>query len=233
MTDARAAALGSPTSPWGDADSFLVRNGSKIAYSAMATSVLFFVAIAVVVLFRSDHLGADAAIGLVAALVPGVVSVVVSGFSHLSQIRAASERDELRTRELEERKDVRVEELVLRSLEYFTGKTQRRSVGIAVVEGAWRDAPHLHKVFVPLLANQALYLLKVSRSVHSSHESENLKRMMALLTRESVVKEYGAVHLGSIADALAERQRSRSDRRSRGVELEEDDVRKWLLALGV
>jgi hypothetical protein len=75
------------------------------------------------------------------AIVSGVVAVGLSGLGVI------------------ERREMRREEHLLRALDYFTGKTQRRSVGISVVEGLARSAPELHPVIVPTLVNQGIYLV--------------------------------------------------------------------------
>jgi hypothetical protein len=213
------------------AEAFSAKWGVRIAYTAMALSLVVFTVIAYLVVTRTDHLGADAAVGLVAALVPGVITVVVSGFGHLNQLRAASEREHARETDLREREEVRFEELVLKSLEYFTGKTQRRSVGIAIVEGAWAQAPDLHRMFVPLLANQAVYLLNESGQTRSSHETDNLTRIMALLTRDEVVKGYAATAMQPVRKALEGRRVVQPGERTKGVAVPGEDVEAWLLLL--
>jgi hypothetical protein len=220
-----------PHSDWQRAERFLATWGARIAYGAMALSVVVFALIAVLVVTRTDHLGTDAAIGLVAALVPGVISVVVSGFGHLNQLRAAAERENARASELDERAGIRREELVLKSLEYFTGKTQRRSVGIAIVEGAWGTAPDLQKVFVPLLVNQAVYLLDESGQTDSWHETENLKRIMALLTRDGVREKDTAGVLQPVREALERRQTPDTQTRTKGVAVPEEAVKDWIRLL--
>jgi len=152
----------------------------------MGTAVLSFVAITLTALLKVREISGDVAIGLVAALTSGVVSVVISGFAHLDRVRADAERESLRQREESEREKIRYEEVVLKSLDYFTGQTQRRNVGIAIVEGAWSRTPHLRPVFVPLLVNQAVYLLEESGQAEASHEAENLARIMTLLTGSGV-----------------------------------------------
>lgn len=68
--------------------------------------------------------------------------------------------------------------------ELLTGRTQRRSAGIAIIEGsknrlrkrrAWRTA------MVGLLCTQAIYLLEWSEQGRRSDEILNLKRIMRLL----------------------------------------------------
>jgi len=213
------------------AEAFSAKWGVRIAYAAMALSVVVFAVIAYLVVTRTDHLGDDAAVGLVAALVPGLITVVVSGFGHLNQLRAAAEREHARETDLREREEVRLEELVLKSLEYFTGKTQRRSVGIAIVEGAWGQAPDLHKVFVPLLVNQAVYLLDESGQTDSSHETDNLNRIMALLTRDEVVNGYAATTMQPVREALERRGASRIGKRTKGVTVPGEAVEGWLRLL--
>jgi hypothetical protein len=75
----------------------------------------------------------------------------------------------------------RLQAHVLDSLKWFEGKTQKRSIGIAVVEGNWDRFPDLRAMWVPILTNQAEYLLAESGQDDAIHERENLIRIMRLL----------------------------------------------------
>ncbi len=210
------------------------------AYSAIAVSVAVFVAIAWVTLAKANNIGSDAAVALVAALVPGVISVVISVLGHVSQMRASTERERAREQDAIERKDMReaeekerertrYEEIVLKSLDFFTGHTQRRNVGISIVEGAWDRASHLRPVFVPLLVNQAVYLLNESGQTDSSHEAQNLKRMMGLIMAAAATNEFPTATFAPLLGPLD--RRVENQQVGRGVAVSPSDASLWRRAL--
>ena len=79
------------------------------------------------------------------------------------------------------------------SLHWFEGNTQKRSLGIAVIEANWKSAKSLHRTWTAVLTNQAIYLLSQSGEGDATHEIANLKRIMNLLLLhkdQSSVLEY-------------------------------------------
>jgi hypothetical protein len=188
-----------------------------------------FIILAGVAIARADNFSSELAIGLVAAVVPGVISIIVAVIGHLDRRQAAAEREVLRRREDQERESLRYEQIILSSLDYFTGKTQRRNVGIAMLQGAWSKAPHLRSIFVPLLVNQALYLLEESEQEEARHERENLDRIMELVINSRPFDVASADTYQRLHDSL-ERRINRT-MGSRGVVVEEDTLRTWLDAL--
>jgi hypothetical protein len=81
-----------------------------------------------------------------------------------------------------ERQVTRKEEELFKALSWFEGHTQKRNIGIAIVEGLWAELPDYHKTLIPLLANQAIYLLGASETA-TPHERNNLERIMQLILR--------------------------------------------------
>src|SRR5947199_8633766 len=79
-----------------------------------------------------------------------------------------------------ERHQAREEERLGRTLDYFDGGSQRRSIGIALIEGLWLNNSRHHDVSVPLIANQIVYLLLSTDSV-DAHKERNLVRLMMIL----------------------------------------------------
>jgi hypothetical protein len=88
-----------------------------------------------------------------------------------------------------------------------------------------------HRMFVPLLANQAVYLLNESGQTRSSHETDNLKRIMGLLTRDEVVKGYAPTTMQPLREALEGRRVSEPGERTKGVPVPREDVEAWLRLL--
>src|SRR5882757_7436084 len=63
------------------------------------------------------------------------------------------------------------QQTLIHALEYLTGGSQKRSVGIALIEGLWyKDYPS-HRAIIPALTNQAVYLLlgTESKKRHQFH----------------------------------------------------------------
>lgn len=182
----------------------------------MALSAVAFLVIAWVALGKAGDLSGDAIVGLVAALVSGVISIVVSAFSHLVQLRAATER-----------RETRYEELVLKSLDYFTGQTQHRTVGIAIVEGAWDGATHLRKVFVPLLVNQAMYLLE--QSPDDTYEQQNLDRILRIVADAYASKDFEDTMFLPLVGSLNRRKDTTST--GTGITIDSKAIDGWLALL--
>ena len=187
-------------------------------------TIATFVTIAILVVAQAGKVTGDTAVGLVAALVPGVISVVVSVFAYVERKDATSERESIRNSEKQERADVRTQDLVLRSLDFFTGKTQRRNVGVSVVEGAWDSAPRLRQIFVPLLVNQAVYLLEGSDQRDAAHEKENLRRIMDLLLKSVTTESIDASTYSPVTASLSRRLAGRVEK---GVDVSAEQLNEW------
>ena len=80
-----------------------------------------------------------------------------------------------------ERRASQKADLLLKTVSYFEGGTQKRSIGIALVEGLLRKDSEHARVLVPLLTNQLVYLLLHPDVEDSVHEERNLVRLCRLL----------------------------------------------------
>ena len=76
---------------------------------------------------------------------------------------------------------------------------------------------------VPLLANQAMYLLRASKQEDKPHEQDNLRRIMVLLNRASEQQRFPASYQ-SVRRAVQEKL----DEQGGGVSVSPDDLKKWL-----
>jgi hypothetical protein len=122
-----------------------------------------------------------------------------------------------------ERRELDRNKHIFDGLQYFTGKTQPRNVGIAVIEGYWATAPELRPLFVPLLANQAVYLLAQSDE-ETAHEADNLRRIIRrLLSLTAAERVPFAEHLQGVV-AAAKQWTGRAAKR---VPVTQDEVAKW------
>lgn len=75
----------------------------------------------------------------------------------------------------------RLEEHLYDALKWFEGETQKRSVGLSVIEGNWAQES-LHPTWRGVLVNQAVFLLSASKT-DSEHERQNVRRILVLLRR--------------------------------------------------
>ncbi|MDR7255111.1 hypothetical protein J2X46_004113 [Nocardioides sp. BE266] len=184
------------------------------AFVLMALTVVVFAGIATITVKKVSTFKSEDIISLVAALLTALISVVVATYGYLDRKAAAAERGEQR-----------YEDIVLKSLEYFTGGTQRRSVGVAVVEGAWNNAPNLRPIFVSLLASQAIYLLDESKQEDAAHEQQNLSQIMDLLVRFERAGELSHSNQVGLASALHRKVPDVVSKR--GVTVSAGDLDAW------
>jgi len=122
-----------------------------------------------------------------------------------------------------ERRDTKRQELVATAVDYLTGGTQKRSVGIALIEGMWNRLGRYHDALVPALTNQAVYLLLHAKNSSSRHEMDNWLRIMALLTERTNLRVYGSRY-GELANALE--MRLDPDWKG-GLEMTKPQLRRW------
>jgi hypothetical protein len=114
----------------------------------------------------------------------------------------------------------RLEQHVFESLDYFSGRTQRRSIGLAVIQANWDKMPHLHSTWVSVLVTQAVYLLsEQDRKDTSEHEVTNLNNILRILQRQDV---------SLWDDQVRELKRALEARnKGKGLVLTEDDLNPW------
>ena len=177
------------------------------------------------------------AAGVAAAGVSGAVSVALAVVSLLDRQRESEERSAIRKDESDERMSLREQELrerlrnqreerVLQALDYFTGHTQRRNVGIAVLEGYLQLTPKLRDVVLPMLANQAVYLLEQSDEVDSVNEADNCRRIMALLLESGDISEALVPSYQTVQAALG-----RAGHGKKGVKISAHQRGQWATQL--
>lgn len=133
---------------------------------------------------------------------------------------------EMQTREAEraaiEASRARFREVLFESLRWFEGKTQRRSIGISIVEASWDEYPELRPIWRGVLVNQAVYLLTVSEQKEKLPEIANLRRIMAVLVREA--SDLDSVSRASLRTALESRLRGSI---GGGVEVDSFELSGW------
>jgi hypothetical protein len=125
------------------------------------------------------------------------------------------------------------------ALHWFEGKTQSRSIGIAVIEANWDQTKTLHKTWIAILTNQAVYLLLESGQDKAAHEIVNLKRIMNLLILNK--DKCSFIELELLSDSLEESFKRNKKRKAKnqseieekisGLDLSDEDdfqtLNKW------
>jgi hypothetical protein len=143
--------------------------------------------------------------------------------------RAAEERDRAQREAEAERERARRDAYLFQAFRYFTGHTQPRNVGISIIEGFWQEAPDLRGVYIPLLVNQAVYLLAGSKQRKAPHERNNLDRMMELLTDPGSPRARFPEHYKTLAKTVKAKKEGQV---AGGVEVDADTLDRWLERLG-
>lgn len=123
-----------------------------------------------------------------------------------------------------ERKRTKRDGYLFQAFQYFDGGTQRRNIGIAILEGLWQEAPHLKGLFIPLLVNQAIYLLTGSEQAEARHEQDNLWRIMRLATDPT---EPGAGLTGHYQRLLRAIEEKKSGQTRAGVIVDGRTLDEW------
>lgn len=200
-----------------------------LAGAAFAAVVVLLVAISVA------GVSGTVVAGIGAAAVTGAVSIVLAVIGLQDRQREADERRQLQCQAEVERTSSRQEEHIIRALDYFTGHTQRRNVGIAIVEGYWHARPDLRGILIPLLANQAVYLLEGSKQREAIHEADNCRRIVELLLKidssdlKSGLQDYYHVLFKSV-DRRYNLEIIESTEK-RGVDIPAERLKEWLIKL--
>jgi hypothetical protein len=150
-------------------------------------------------------------IALVAAIGGWVVALVTLGIGYV------------------ERKAARNEELLAKTLAYFDGGSQRRSIGISLLEGIWIRKSSTFPVIVPLIANQIVYLLHSTDS-HDAHNERNLVRLVMLLQQIPNLKDLYHDRWGDVCDALHRKWQHNDSKK--GIPVAKPTLKLWATGLG-
>jgi len=100
-----------------------------------------------------------------------------------------------------ERRTEQEYKVLLQALEYLTGGSQKRSVGIALIEGLWEKNYPYHRSLLPALINQSVYLLLETEKRDARHQMYNWLRIMDLILRAPCLPELYE-HYSEISHAL-------------------------------
>jgi hypothetical protein len=128
-----------------------------------------------------------------------------------------------------ERRDQREDALLAQTLKCFEGKSQRRSVGISLVEGLWAPKMKKMNILVPVLVNQIVYLLHSSKSVDAVHEERNLIRLLTLLKRCIPKTTSPNEYYPEILDAILRKDLNHQEK---GIPLSIQTLRIWYEKFG-
>jgi hypothetical protein len=141
--------------------------------------------------------------------------------------RERAESQAARDRELaKEASRDRLRDILYESLRWFEKGTQRRSIGISIVEASWDLFPEFRTVWLAVFANQAVYLLAVSKQKEKAHEVANLVRIMQLVVRHK--SSVDPVAFQALRDALRDRIEGRI---TKGLSMDGNVLKEWRDAL--
>jgi len=126
-----------------------------------------------------------------------------------------------------ERRQAREEERLAETLGYFSGGSQPRSIGIALIEGLWVNKPRHHDVIVPLVANQIVFLL-LSTEMLDAHNERNLVRLIMILKSIPNLKDKYHGPWGEVADAIYRKLEGGK----KGIPVSSVTLKMWMKALG-
>jgi hypothetical protein len=127
-----------------------------------------------------------------------------------------------------ERKASQEADLLLKTVAYFEGGTQKRSIGISLIEGILGKSAQHRGVVVPLLVNQFVYLLLHPEVKASVHEERNLVRIYQLLASTPNLSQEHHYSWCEAGDAIYRRLEGECS----GLLISEPTLRLWKKGLG-
>jgi len=126
-----------------------------------------------------------------------------------------------------ERKSAREEERLSTTLAYFEGGSQKRSIGVALLEALWLPKKRHHHILVPVLSNQIVYMLLVTES-KEAHQERNLIWMLSIFSEIPNLRDKFHERWADVGDAIYRKLQGEQG----GVELSEATLKRWQSILG-
>jgi hypothetical protein len=126
-----------------------------------------------------------------------------------------------------ERRAAHEEDRLSKTLDYFDGGSQRRSIGISLIEGLWLNKPRYRDIIVPLISNQVVYLLLSSDS-HDAHNERNLVRLVMILKKIPDFRMKYHDRWGDVGDAIYRKYQGEI----KGIPVADSTLQLWAKALG-
>jgi hypothetical protein len=117
------------------------------------------------------------------------------------------------------------QQTLIHALEYLTGGSQQRSIGIALIEGLWYKGHPSHRAIIPALTNQAVYLLLETDS-KGRHQFLNWLRIMDLILRVPPEESFHNFYI-ELIEALDARAEEDGDAHS-GIDISPPTARLWV-----
>jgi hypothetical protein len=112
-----------------------------------------------------------------------IVAVIVSGVVGMGGLLLGAGTFLLSRRDKQAELQQKEDQMFYETLDWMSGRTQRRNLGITAMESRWR-IPRFRELGVPMLCSSAVYLLTASKQRDSGQERFNLRRIMSLLLSE-------------------------------------------------
>lgn len=127
---------------------------------------------------------------VIAAYVAAIAAFGMGGLSYYQFKITRKDQKKNFTISREDQKDSEIDRTLWDALKWFESGTQKRSIGIAVIEAYWRDEKRkdIKKTWIPLLINQAVHILRASDGKDKATEQVNLERIIKLLKSTPLAK---------------------------------------------
>jgi len=122
---------------------------------------------------------------LLPVLIPSLVALVVAIGGWILTYKILKRNIEEQERSSKEthlhQKDERIATSLFNSLQWFEGRTQKRSIGISIVDAQWNNFEELREVWTSVLVNQAIYLSTQSNAKDRLDEIANFDFIVEIL----------------------------------------------------
>ncbi|MHB1960055.1 MAG: hypothetical protein ACYCO5_13650 [Acidobacteriaceae bacterium] len=116
------------------------------------------------------------------------------------------------------------QQTLIEALGYLTGGSQKRSIGIALIEGLWFKGHPYYRAIIPALTNQAVYLLLETDS-KGRHQFHNWLRIMNLILRVPPEPSFHNLYI-ELIEALDARSEADAGQPG-GIEISSPTARLW------
>ena len=171
---------------------------------------------------------------IIAAVITAAITLLVAWLNSKTQKKITKLENEL-TRDM--LRDARLEEHVFNSLQWLSGGTQKRSIGIAVIDANWKNEKlsHLHETWTSVLVAQAVYLLaeqKRKKNKQRQHEITNANNILKILQKalnekKLLINQQHVEELQRALDARKKQKEATKGNSKHDPELPEKSVELW------
>ena len=99
----------------------------------------------------------------------------------------------------------RKDDKLLSAMSYLDGGTQKRNIGIGIIESLLEKDPKIRNQVIPTLVNQVVYLLLESPDWNKRSEFHNFLRLMSIIINEKHFDKKFDYHYIELIEAISSR----------------------------